>query len=194
MPEHLFKDDAFLIDTFNAIPFPVLVVDDDVHILFWNSAALRLIGNEEMLQQRGGEALHCIHSKDVDEGCGRGPYCKTCVVRNSVNEASHGRRIYRKKTIMQRRIGEKVTELPLLVTTSPFQYKNRSLTLLILEDIHELMEIGSLLPICSNCKRIRTNTNQWQQIEGYIIEHIVDVDFTHGLCPDCAKEFFPDAE
>jgi len=95
---------------------------------------------------------------------------------------------------MQRRIGEKITELPLLVTTSPFQYKNRSLTLLILEDIHELMEIGSLLPICSNCKRIRTNTNQWQQIEGYIREHIVDVDFTHGLCPDCAKEFFPEAE
>jgi PAS domain-containing protein len=185
MPEHLFKDDVFLIDTFNVIPFPMLVVDDDVRTLFWNSAALRLIGNEEMLQQRGGEALHCIHSKDVDEGCGRGPYCKTCVVRNSVNEASHSRRIFRKKNIMQRRIGEKITELPLLVTTSPFQYKNRSLTLLILEDIHELMEIGSLLPICSNCKRIRTNTNQWQQIEGYIREHIVDVDFTHGLCPDC---------
>ena len=98
MPEHLFKDDVFLIDTFNVIPFPMLVVDDDVRTLFWNSAALCLIGNEEMLQQLGGEALHCIHSKDVDEGCGRGPYCKTCVVRNSVNEASHGRRIYRKKT------------------------------------------------------------------------------------------------
>jgi hypothetical protein len=194
MPEHLFKDDVFLIDTFNVIPFPMLVVDDDVRTLFWNSAALCLIGNEEMLQQLGGEALHCIHSKDVDEGCGRGPYCKTCVVRNSVNEASHSRRIFRKKNIMQRRIGEKITELPLLVTTSPFQYKNRSLILLILEDIHELMEIGNLLPICSNCKRIRTNTNQWQQIEGYIREHIVDVDFTHGLCPDCTKEYFPEAE
>jgi len=194
MPEHLFEDDVFLNSIFNAIPFPTLVVDDDVRILFWNSAALRLLENEEMLQQRGGEALHCIHSKDVKEGCGHGPYCETCVVRNSVNEASKGGKIYRKKTMMQRKIGEKVTELPLLVTTSPFIYKSRSLTLLILEEIHELMEIGSLLPICSNCKRIRTNTNQWQQIEGYIREHIVDVDFTHGLCPDCAKEFFPEAE
>ncbi len=192
MPEHLFKDDVFLINIFNAIPFPTLVVDDDVHILFWNSAALHLLENEEMLQQRGGEALHCIHSKDVEEGCGHGPHCKTCVIRNSVNEASNGGKTYRKKTMMQRKIGEKVTELPLLVTTSPFIYKNKSLTLLILEDIHELMEIGSLLPICSSCKKIRLNTNQWQQIERYISERIVDVDFTHGLCPDCTKKYFPE--
>jgi PAS domain-containing protein len=190
MPWDLFEDDIFLRNTFNAIPFPMLVVDDDVHILFWNSAALRLLGNEELLQQRGGEALHCIHSKDVEEGCGHGPHCKTCIVRNSVNEASNGRKVYRKKSMMERKIGDKVIDTPLLVTTSPFVYQNRPLTLLIVEDIHELMEIGSLLPICSQCKKIRSGDNQWQQIEGYIKEHIVDVDFTHGLCPDCIEKYF----
>jgi PAS domain-containing protein len=190
MPWDLFEDDIFLRNTFNAIPFPMLVVDDDVHILFWNSAALRLLGNEELLQQRGGEALHCIHSKDVEEGCGRGPHCKTCIVRNSVNEASNGKKVYRKKSMMERKIGDKVIDTPLLVTTSPFIYQNRPLTLLIIEDIHELMEIGSLLPICSQCKKIRSGDNNWQQIEGYIKEHIVDVDFTHGLCPDCMEKYF----
>jgi PAS domain-containing protein len=190
MPWDLFEDDIFLRNTFNAIPFPMLVVDDDVHILFWNSAALRLLGNEELLQQRGGEALHCIHSKDVEEGCGHGPHCKTCIVRNSVNEASNGKKVYRKKSMMERKIGDKVIDTPLLVTTSPFVYQNRPLTLLIVEDIHELMEIGSLLPICSQCKKIRSGDNHWQQIEGYIKEHIVDVDFTHGLCPDCIEKYF----
>jgi PAS domain-containing protein len=192
MSPHLYEDNDFLTNTFNSIPFPILVVDDDVRILFWNSSALRLLGSDEVFQQRGGEALHCIHSGDTEEGCGHGPHCKTCVVRNSVIEASRGEKVYRKKTIMQRKIGEKVTDVPLLVTTSPFTYENRSLTLLILEDIHELMELGGLLPICANCKKIRSSTNQWQQIEGYIREHIVDVDFTHGLCPDCMTKLYPE--
>ena len=192
MPVHLFEDNDFLTETFNTIPFPILVVDDDVRVLFWNSAALRLLGSEEVFQQRSGEVLHCIHSGDTKEGCGQGPHCKTCVVRNSVNEASRGGKVYRKKTVMQRRKGDQVTEVPLLVTTSPFTYQHQSLTLLILEDIHELMELGSLLPICAHCKKIRTGTDQWQPIEGYIKDHIIDVDFTHGLCPDCMLEIYPE--
>jgi hypothetical protein len=189
---HLFEDNEFLTNTFNVIPFPILVVDDDVRILFWNSAALRLLGSEEVYQQRGGEVLNCIHSGDTEAGCGHGPHCKTCVVRNSVNEASRGGKVYRKKTIMKRQIGDTITELPLLVTTSPYVYDGKSLTLLILEDIHEMMAVGGLLPICAQCKKIRAGDNKWQPIEGYIKEHIVDVDFTHGLCPDCIVKLYPE--
>jgi PAS domain-containing protein len=192
MSLHLYEDNDFLTNAFNTIPFPILVVDDDMRILFWNSSALRLLRSDVVFQQRGGEALSCIHSGDTEEGCGHGLQCKICVLWNSVNEASRGEKVYRKKTIMQRKIGEKVTDVPLLVTTSPFTYENRSLTLLILEDIHELMELGSLLPICANCKKIRSSTNQWEQIEVYIKDHIVDVDFTHGLCPDCMTKLYPE--
>ncbi len=192
MPPYLYENNDFLTNAFNTIPFPILVVDDDVRILFWNSAAARLLKSDEVFQQRGGEALHCIHSWDTKEGCGHGPYCKTCVVRNSVKEANRGRKVYRKKTIMKHKTGEKIVDVPLLVTTSPFIYENRNLTLLILEDIHELMELGSLLPICANCKRIRSNANHWEQVEGYIKEHIVDVDFTHGLCPECLTKLYPE--
>jgi hypothetical protein len=192
MSPHLNEDNDFLTNTFNIIPFPILVVDDDMRILFSNSSALSMLGSNDVFQQRGGEALNCIHSGETEKGCGYSPSCKTCVVRNSVIEANRGEKVYRKKTIMQRKIGEKVTDVPLLVTTSPFIYKKRSLTLLILEDIHELMELGGLLPICANCKKIRSSTNQWQQIEGYIKEHIVDVNFTHGLCPDCITKLYPE--
>ena len=192
MSPHLYEDNDFLTNTFNTIPFPILVVDNDMRILFWNSSALRLLGSDEVFQQRGGEALHCIHSGDTEEGCGHGPHCKTCVLRNSVNEAIRGEKVYRRKTIIQRKIGEKVTDVPLLVTTSPFTYENRSLTLLILEDIHELMELGSLLSICANCKKIRSSADQWHHIEEYIKNHIVDVDFSHGICPDCVKKLYPE--
>ena len=40
--------------------------------------------------------LNCIHSEDTKEGCGHDPHCKTCAVRNSINEANPGGEVYRK--------------------------------------------------------------------------------------------------
>jgi hypothetical protein len=190
MPLHLFEDDVFLMNTFNAIPFPTFVVDDDVRILFWNSAALSLIGNGEVFQQRGGEVLHCLHTMETKDGCGHAPHCKTCIIRTSVNESIHGGKVYRQKTVMDLKSDENIIEFPLLVTASPYQYQQQSLSVLILEDIREIMQIGGLLPICAKCKKIRTIGNQWEPVERYIKKHLADVNFTHGICPDCAKEYF----
>jgi hypothetical protein len=121
-------------------------------------------------------------------------HCKTCIVRISVNEAIHGGKVYSKKTVMDLKSVENITEVPLMVTTSPYKYKQQKLALLILEDIHELMQLGSLLPICVKCKKVRTDNNQWKSVEKYIKTHIVDVDFTHGLCSDCMSEFYYEPE
>ena len=134
--------------------------------------------------------LHCLHSMETQDGCGHSPHCRSCVVRISVSEAIHGGKVYRQKTIMKLKRNENITEVPLLVTTSPFLYKQQSLVVLILEDVHELMQLGGLLPICAKCKKIRTDENRWQPVEKYIKTHIVDIDFTHGLCPECTKKYF----
>ena len=182
MPLQLFEDDVFLMNTFNALPFPTLVVDEDVRILFWNTAATGFLGNETVFQKRGGDVLHCLHSTETTEGCGHAPSCKTCFVRLSVQEAIHGGSVFRKKTVMDLKRGASVTEVPLLVTASPLAYQQQKLALLMLEDIHELMQLGSLLPICARCKKIRSDNHEWLAVEKYIKKYIVDVDFTHGLC------------
>ena len=41
-----------------------------------------------------------------------------------------------------------------------------------------------VLPICSYCKRIRNEQNDWERIEVYVTEH-TDTTFTHGICPTC---------
>ena len=58
------------------------------------------------------------------------------------------------------------------------------------EALAHIKELKGLLPICSNCKKIRNDQGYWQVVEGYIIEH-TDATFTHGLCPDCLKIFLP---
>jgi len=51
--------------------------------------------------------------------------------------------------------------------------------------------LSGLLPICSNCKKIRDDTGYWNRIEAYIHDHS-EADFTHGICPACARELYPE--
>ena len=55
----------------------------------------------------------------------------------------------------------------------------------------KLKILNGLLPICMSCKKIRSDDGYWGQIEMYIREHS-EAEFSHGICPDCAKELYPD--
>ena len=45
-------------------------------------------------------------------------------------------------------------------------------------------QLSGMLPICSYCKRIRSDEDYWQQVETYVADRS-DVEFSHGVCPDC---------
>ncbi len=51
----------------------------------------------------------------------------------------------------------------------------------VLADVKKLQ---GMLPICTNCKKIRDDEGYWKQIESYISEHS-DAKITHGICPEC---------
>jgi PAS domain S-box-containing protein len=57
----------------------------------------------------------------------------------------------------------------------------------------ELKILKGILPICSYCKKIRDDAGAWSQMEVYIGKR-TDADFSHGICPDCAKIHFPDLD
>ena len=50
--------------------------------------------------------------------------------------------------------------------------------------------LHGLLPICASCKKIRDDTGSWNVLESYICEHS-EAAFTHGLCPECARQLYP---
>ena len=52
------------------------------------------------------------------------------------------------------------------------------------ELLNHIRRLEGLLSICMNCKKIRTESNDWQQLEHYLSEHS-DAVFSHGLCPTC---------
>jgi PAS domain S-box-containing protein len=47
--------------------------------------------------------------------------------------------------------------------------------------------LRGLVPICAWCKRIRNDQGYWEQLELYLKSHS-EADFTHGMCPDCARK------
>ena len=59
---------------------------------------------------------------------------------------------------------------------------------LALDDIKTLRGI---LPICSHCKKIRDDEGAWNQLEKYVSAHS-DARFSHGICPDCVAELYPE--
>ncbi|MFH1033774.1 MAG: PAS domain S-box protein [Pseudomonadota bacterium] len=55
----------------------------------------------------------------------------------------------------------------------------------------QMRQLMGLLSICSKCKRIRNEQGSWQKLEAYIEAHS-RAAFSHGLCPDCAQELYPE--
>ena len=56
--------------------------------------------------------------------------------------------------------------------------------------LNEIKTLKGIIPICASCKKIRDDKGYWNQIEIYIKEHS-DADFSHGICPECAKKLYP---
>jgi PAS domain S-box-containing protein len=59
------------------------------------------------------------------------------------------------------------------------------------EALANVKTLRGLLPICSGCKKIRDDRGYWNQIEFFIRDRS-DASFSHGMCPECSRKYFPD--
>ncbi|MBI4911307.1 MAG: response regulator [Acidobacteria bacterium] len=50
----------------------------------------------------------------------------------------------------------------------------------------ELDRLRGLVPICSYCKKVRSDSHYWQQVEAYISARS-HARFSHTICPDCLE-------
>lgn len=66
---------------------PVMLVDDDVHIITANSEAYKILGKDRQKIDgcHGGEAIGCLYA-NYSGGCGNQLHCKTCTIRILVSD------------------------------------------------------------------------------------------------------------
>jgi len=54
---------------------------------------------------------------------------------------------------------------------------------------HRVRALEGMLPICSFCKSIRNESDEWVKLETFLAGR-TEATFSHGLCPPCAKKHY----
>ena len=57
--------------------------------------------------------------------------------------------------------------------------------------LSKIKALRGLIPICASCKKIRDDKGYWNKLEAYIENHS-EAEFSHGICPECASELYPE--
>ena len=88
--------------------------------------------------------------------------------------------------------GTKRTIISLLDITErkKIEFEKEKLIKDLKKALDEVKTLSGLIPICTNCKKIRDDSGYWTQVEHYISKHS-DIDFSHSICPDCMKKLYP---
>ena len=55
--------------------------------------------------------------------------------------------------------------------------------------IDDIQILRGIIPICTQCKKIRDDSGYWQHLEVYL-RNQENLRFTHGLCEECLEEQF----
>jgi len=61
------------------------------------------------------------------------------------------------------------------------------------KSLKEIKVLRGFLSICSYCKKIRDDKGHWSNIETYIRDRS-EVEFSHGICSECAKKLHSDLD
>jgi PAS domain S-box-containing protein len=67
----------------------------------------------------------------------------------------------------------------------------RELNAELRDALNKVNVLSGLLPVCASCKRIKDSAGNWNSMERYISERS-NAEFTHSICPDCAKKLYPE--
>lgn len=110
------------------------------------------------------------------------PFGTICILDNKRNEYS---KITENFMLKFRSLIE--SHLEMIFMNQFLGEKNKRL----IDYLMELQALRGLVPICANCKSIRDKENNWHPIEYYLIQH-PEAQFSHGICPKCAKKLYPD--
>ncbi|RJR43354.1 MAG: response regulator [Deltaproteobacteria bacterium] len=78
-----------------------------------------------------------------------------------------------------------------LVRSLRYAIERKQMLIQLQEALSQVKILKGLLPICAHCKAIRDGHGDWRQLESYISEHS-EAKFSHGLCPICFKELYPE--
>lgn len=177
----------------DAIPSMIIIVDNDMRVIYANKSALTTLGKETsvILRRLCGEVINCFNVHRSDKDCGLTDFCQDCVLRRAMATTNNSDSVFREKHTMIKQISDVQHEVVYLVSSSPVEFLGDTCTLLTLEDITELTLLRTLSTVCSGCSKVRNEQGQWENITHYLLRN-EQLRFSHGLCEDCLVRIYPE--
>jgi len=114
------------------------VLNEHRQILALNESLLAMMGvekAEEALGLRPGEALGCVHAREMPGGCGTSAFCSTCGAAIAIVTSLEGEGPAERTCALTVQRGEGKVDLYLRVRSSPIVFNGRRLLLLFIQDI-----------------------------------------------------------
>ena len=170
----------------------ILVVDAETHVIVdLNPCAIELIGasREEIV----GHVCHKFVCP-VEKG-----KCPVTDLKQGMDNSERtlinakGESIPILKTVTRIKLDgrEHLVESFLDIRDRKQAEEEREKLIKVLQDaLSKIKTLSGLLPICSSCKKIRDDKGYWNQIEAFIRDH-TEAEFSHSICPECAKRIYP---
>ena len=124
---------------YQGLPSLLLMVDQDRRVHKVNQAVLENVGKDqvEVIGLRGGEALQCVNALDDPRGCGFGPDCSDCQVREAIDDTLENGQPHRRREVLMHLDRDKPKGVHFLLSTAPVDMGEQQRVLISLENITE---------------------------------------------------------
>lgn len=132
------SENEYFTELINALPYVVTVLNANRQIVFSNQVlvdSLKISDLRGLLSKRPGEALNCIHSRTMEEGCGTSENCRVCGAVNTITTSiKENRKVVNECRITTENEGiEDYYDFE--VTATPFQWQGEIYTIFSVADI-----------------------------------------------------------
>lgn len=124
-----------LLQIIDGLPLAISVVDKERRVILANRMTAKFANkqNELLIGRAGGKAFDCIRSTDVPEGCGFGPDCMRCSLRESIRETIEEKKA--RESVETRMTFKHLGERHLRISTLPLRLNQEDVALVSIEDI-----------------------------------------------------------
>ncbi len=132
------KSVSYIEELIAALPYIAVILNQQREIVFSNKSLLQLMGienMEELLGQRPGEALNCIHSETMDAGCGTSEHCQVCGAANAILACQETGDTVTEECRIRTSLDGAEDCLDLEVTASPLLWAKNQFTIFTARDI-----------------------------------------------------------
>jgi nitrogen-specific signal transduction histidine kinase len=178
-----FTHEALLEEVFNSVPVIIMILNDERQIVYSNGTLLHFLGVDRLrniIGMRPGEVLHCIHSQEMEAGCGTSHECSFCGTVHAILKSQKTKEQATGESRITSEYNGEIINFDILVTSKPFRHSDSWYYMLTIQDISDKKRRRALERIF-----FHDVTNTAFGLKGHV-DYLLDTDnpeTTHSTLP-----------